>query len=85
MRLSCSTALSPYAAGYALFLRDDDDLGFLPLVVAEPSDGGRRDFAASEVLFLLFSRRLSRESRISFSRLFFPQSMMFRTYLRKSK
>jgi hypothetical protein len=65
-------------------LRDDEDLRILPLLVTEPSEGGGRDFA-SEVLFLLSSRRLSNESRISFSRMSFPQSMMLRTCLRKSK
>lgn len=68
-----------------LLSRDDEDLRFLPLLGAESSGGGWRDFAASEALNLLSSRMLSREPRISFSRLSLPQSMMFQTYLRNSK
>ena len=54
------------------------------LLLAESFEGGRRDFAASEVFLLPSSSRSSRDFRMSFKCLSFPQSIMFRTCLRNS-
>ena len=68
-----------------LRLRDNGFLRLWLLLLVESSEGGGRDLASWEAIFLFSSRRLRKESRISFRRLLFLQSMIFKTYLRNSK
>lgn len=84
--LAPSLGLCTLLEDLLLDLRDDDDLGFLLVVVmvAEPSGGaGGRDFARSAAFFLFSSRIKSDTSLTCVSRVSFPESKMFRTCLRK--
>src|SRR5687767_10538154 len=73
MRLIVSPILSLNTVGSAIPTRRRGFVPFFPLLVAGLSDGGWRDFAASEALFLLSSRRVSKDPRISFNRLSFSK------------